>query len=222
MSGFQSDIENLKSEIHKEIKMIQAVIFDIGGVLVRTESHQSRREWEERLGLAPRQSEEIVFGGEMGARAQQGDVTEEALWAWVAQRLALDEPTLADFRRSFWAGDVLDQPLVDFIRRLRPKYQTAVISNATEALRAALTQKFKIADAFDLIVCSAEERVMKPDRVIFERTLARLGRVPAETVFIDDFAHNIAAAQELGMHTIHFRPDTDVPAELARLGVRPL
>lgn len=202
--------------------MIQAVIFDIGGVLIRTESHQSRREWEARLGLAARQSEEIVFGGEMGTRAQQGDVTEAALWEWVAQQLALDEPTLAEFQRGFWAGDVLDVALVDFIRRLRPLYQTAVISNATEALRAALTHKFKIADAFDLIVCSAEEKVMKPDPLIFERTLERLGRQPDETVFVDDFAHNIAAAQSLGMHTIHYQPGVDIPGELARLGVRPV
>ncbi len=201
--------------------MVQAVIFDIGGVLVRTESHQSRREWETRLGLAARQSEEIVFGGEMGTRAQQGDVTEAALWTWVGQRLALDEPTLAEFQRGFWAGDVLDEALVEFIRRLRPFYQTAVISNATDGLRASLTDQFKIADAFDLIVCSAEEKVMKPDPLIFERTLARLGRRPEEAVFVDDFAHNIAAAQALGMYTIHYQPGVDVPAELARLGVRP-
>ncbi|MCZ7672890.1 MAG: HAD-IA family hydrolase [Chloroflexi bacterium] len=54
---------------------------------------------------------------------------------------------------------------------------------------------------------------------IYQRTLARLGRQPAEAVFIDDFAHNIQAAQELGMATIHFKPGTNVPAELATLGV---
>jgi hypothetical protein len=36
---------------------------------------------------------------------------------------------------------------------------------------------------------------------------------------VDDFAHNIVAAQQLGLATIHFRPDTNVPEELARLGV---
>ena len=60
---------------------------------------------------------------------------------------------------------------------------------------------------------------MKPDAEIYERTLARLGRQPEEAVFVDDFAHNIEAAQQLGIATIHMRPDTNVPEELAWLGV---
>ena len=199
--------------------MIQAIIFDIGGVLVRTENHDQRRALEARLGLADRESEAIVFGSDMGTKAQRGDITDEELWAWVGQRLNLDEDNLAAFRNSFWAGDVLDTALVEFIRTLRPRYQTAVISNATDGLQDALAHKFRITDAFDLIVGSATEKVMKPDPEIYMRTLARLGRTPEEAVFVDDFAHNIEAARALGLHTIHFRPDTDVPVELARLGV---
>jgi len=201
--------------------MIQAVIFDIGGVLVRTEDHRHRRDWEERLGLAARESEQIVFASEMGTRAQSGAITDEDLWTWVGQQLKLDTVSLASFRESFWAGDVLDVALVNFIRSLQPRYQTAVISNATDGLRRSLTHQFAIADAFDLIVTSAEEKVMKPDAEIFLRTLARLGRAPEEAVFVDDFAHNIQAAQAVGLHTIHFQAGTDVPAELAKLGVTP-
>lgn len=199
--------------------MIKAVIFDIGGVIVRTEDHSSRRQWEKKLGLTEWESETIVFNSEMGTKAQSGEITDEELWQWVGQRLKLNGSTLAEFRAGFWAGDVLDSGLVDFIRTLRPKYQTAVISNATDNLQNALTNQFKIADAFDLIVGSATEKVMKPDPRIYQRTLERLGRQPNEAVFIDDFAHNIQAAEELGMAAIHFRPGTDVPAGLADLGV---
>jgi glucose-1-phosphatase len=199
---------------------IKAVIFDVGGVLVRTHDHSSRRGWEKRLGLAQGESETIVFNSPMGQQAQRGAISDAALWAWVGAHLALGDK-LAAFRRDFWAGDVLDTALVDYIRALRPAYQTAIISNATDGLLQALTETFKIADAFDLIVGSATEGVMKPDAAIFERTLARLERQPAETVFIDDFAHNVAAAQALGMHAIHYTPAVDVPAALAALGVQP-
>jgi epoxide hydrolase-like predicted phosphatase len=199
--------------------MIKAVIFDIGGVLIRTPDRASRLHWEQRLGLAERASEEVVFGGEMGTKAQQGGITNDELWQWVGRHLNLVEDDLATFQRDFWAGDVLDEELVKLIRRLRPRYQTAIISNATDGLRLALTDQFKIADAFDLIVCSAEEKVMKPDPRIYLWTLERLGRAAAETVFIDDNADNIVGAQAVGMNTIHFNPQVDVVAKLEKLGV---
>jgi putative hydrolase of the HAD superfamily len=194
---------------------IKAVIFDVGGVLVRTPDRSSRQRWEQRLGLAERGSEEIVFGGEMGAKAQRGELTNDELWQWVAERLELGEADLESFRQAFWAGDVLDEELVALIRRLRPRYQTAIISNATDGLRPTLERSYPIADAFDLIVCSAEERLMKPDPRIYRLALARLGRRPEEAVFIDDSAANIAGAQAVGLHTIHFSPAVDVAAELA-------
>ena len=116
--------------------MVQAVIFDVGGVLVRTAEFSRRRAWERRLGLAPWQSEEIVFAGVMGTRAQAGEISDAELWRWIGKRLKINASQLARFYRDFWAGDVFDMGLVGFIRALRPRYQTAIISNATDALRS--------------------------------------------------------------------------------------
>lgn len=199
--------------------MIKAVIFDIGGVLLRTADQSHRRRWEEQLGLVPGTLEAIVLNSEMGHQAQRGEVTDAELWRWAGAELDLGQQ-LDDLQRDFWAGDVLDDELVSYIRSLRPGYQTAVISNATDDLLPNL-RRHGIDDAFDLIVGSAWEGVMKPDPRIYQRTLARLGRAPQEAVFIDDFAHNIDAAAALGLATIHYQPGVDVPAELAALGVVP-
>ncbi|MCZ7672888.1 MAG: hypothetical protein M5U34_40085 [Chloroflexi bacterium] len=84
--------------------MIKAVIFDIGGVIIRMEDHSRRRQWEKKLGLAERESESIVFNSEMGQKAQSGAVTDEELWVWVGQRLQLNGSALAAFRAGFWGG----------------------------------------------------------------------------------------------------------------------
>ena len=204
-----------------ESKLIKAVLFDVGGVLVRTHDRSPRRRWEQRLGLDEGEADSIVFGGEMGTKAQTGEISEEALWEWIGRRLDLEGETLRAFRRDFWTGDVLDEELVAYIRSLRPRYQTAIISNATDRLHTVLAELFNVADAFDVIVGSAEEKVMKPDPAIFHRTLERLERKPEETVFIDDSPPNVAGARSLGMHAVHFRAGMDVPAALARLGVKP-
>jgi HAD superfamily hydrolase (TIGR01509 family) len=202
--------------------VIKAVIFDVGGVLLRTPDRSSRLVWEQRLGLAEWESEEIVFGGEMGTKAQLGEISDEALWRWVGRRLELDHAQLDDFRQDFWRGDVLDLTLVDYIRRLRPRHVTAIISNATDALRGRLAEEYPIADAFDLTVVSAEEHIMKPDHEIYLRALQKLGRPAAETVFVDDSPENVLAAREVGMKSLLFHPALDLPHELAQFGVRQL
>jgi len=202
--------------------MIKAVIFDVGGVLVRTEDRAPRRKLEERLNLAPGEAERLVYNSDMGKAAQRGEITSAELWRWVQECFAFDAVEVQIFREQFWGGDRLNQPLVDLIRRLRPHYQTAIISNAMDDLNQALAESYPIADAFDLIVGSAYEGIMKPDAEIFQRTLARLGRAPEETIFVDDFAHNVEGARAVGMHAIHYTPQIDVAAALASYGIAPM
>lgn len=192
---------------------IKAVIFDVGGVLIRTHDWSRRRYWETHLGLPPGGTDAIVFHSEVGQKAQRGELTDEDLWHWIGEELRLGDK-LEQFRSDFWAGDRLDEELVEFIRNLRPAYQTAIISNATDALLTNVTSVYPMADAFDLIVGSAYERTMKPDAPIYQRTLERLGRKPEEVVFVDDAPANIATARELGWNAILFARDVDVPRVL--------
>jgi len=194
--------------------MIQAVIFDIGGVLIRTVDHSPRRRIEERFGLAPGDAEFIVFNSEGGRATQRGAFTEEQNWRRVQTELGLSDDDLALFRQEFWAGDKLDTALIDYIRGLRPRRQTAIISNAMPGLMTLLTGKHPIADAFDVIIGSGDVGVAKPDPAIYHMALERLGRRPEEAVFIDDAPRNIEGARAVGLHTIHYLPGIDLVAEL--------
>ena len=199
---------------------IKTVIFDVGGVLIRTMDRSARQGLEERLGLLPGQADELVFGGKMGTAAQLGKISSEELWAWLGNELGLDKNGVIRFREEFFGGDHLDTALVDFIRSLHTAgYQTAIISNAMDDLNHVVTDLYPMADAFDLIVGSAYEGIMKPDAGIFERTLKRLGKQPEETIFVDDFAHNIEGARTVGMHGVHFTPGIDIKAVFAEYGI---
>jgi HAD superfamily hydrolase (TIGR01509 family) len=189
---------------------------------LRTEDRKPRADLEARHGLAPGAAEVLVFNGEMGIQAQTGAVTSGALWDYVQTELGLDAAGVVEFRRAFFGGDRLDTEMVDLIRRLRPRYQTAIISNAMDDLLEVITHRYPMADAFDLVVGSAYEKVMKPAPEIFARTLAQLGRAPEEAVFIDDFAHNVEGARQVGMAAIHYRAGMDLAAALAELGVVPV
>lgn len=199
---------------------IRAVIFDVGGVLVRTTDPAPRRALEQRLGLEAGQAEHLVFNSRLGQLAQMGTIPSGELWLWVQSQLGLDNAGLVDFQRDFFAGDTLDGGLLDYIRGLRPRYQTAIISNAMDNLLETVTTHYPMVDAFDVIVWSAAMKVMKPDAAIFAETLARLGRAPNEALFVDDFPANVAGARAVGLHAVRFVAGMDLPAALAKLGVQ--
>ncbi|MBN1179737.1 MAG: HAD family phosphatase [Anaerolineae bacterium] len=188
---------------------IRAVIFDFGSVLVRLEDPGPRRAWEKRLGLPEGGLAELVFGSEVAARASVGQAPDSAVWDHVARVLGLDEAQLAQLYADFWAGDHLDTALVAFLRSLRPRYKTAILSNAQYGARDAFMDVYGLHHVVDLMVISAEEGVAKPDPLIYRRTLERLDVQPTEALFVDDRLENVAAARALGMRAVHFSdPET--------------
>ncbi len=201
---------------------VLAVVFDLGGVLVRTEDPTPREQLAHRLGITRAQLEQAVFNSPQGLAAQRGALSPEALWAHLAAQWGLDEAARREAERLFWAGDRVDHALVDQLRRLRPRYRVGLLSNAWRNLRETL-HRWGIADAFDVMVISAEEGVMKPDPAIYQRLSARLGVPPERTLFVDDFPENIAAARALGFQARLFRDPQETTAWLEALHAgRPL
>ena len=198
---------------------IQAVIFDVGGVLVRTLDHGYRLRWDERLGVRPGESEDIYFNSQMQRQAQLGRVTYDTLWRWTGHRLSLGDE-LEAFHDDFWRGDSVDGDLVSLVAGLRPRYRTAIVSNAPDSLMKFL-RCYDLIRHFDVIVGSAYEQVMKPDQAIYRLALTRLDVSPEASVFIDDVPENVETATTLGMQAIRFTPDVDVAQALASLGVSP-
>jgi glucose-1-phosphatase len=200
--------------------MLQAIIFDVGGVLLRTHDWGGRYRWDERLGLPHGRVEYTFFNSDLGLAAQHGRVSLEQHWQNVAERLGVPLAELPQLRADFWAGDVWDEGLLGLIRRLHGRgYLLGIISNAPDDLRDVLTHKVAIAPYFHTITISAEEGMMKPEPAIYTRTLARLGVAAEEAVFIDDSPTNIAGGEAVGLRGVLYQAGMDVTAVLAELGV---
>jgi putative hydrolase of the HAD superfamily len=199
--------------------MIKAIVFDFGGVLVRTEDASGRRRWEARLGLGEHALDRLVFDSDMAIRATVGEVTDSAVWENVAASLKLAAEQIETFRADFWAGDKLDQDLVALLASLRPRYTTAILSNAWSNGREVIARAYGLEQAVDTIIISAEEALAKPDPRLYQRVAARLGVQPDEAVLVDDFLGNIEGARAAGWQAIHYQPGMDVRAELKKLGV---
>jgi epoxide hydrolase-like predicted phosphatase len=199
---------------------IKAIIFDFGGVLMRTGTPHGRREWEERLGLPTGELERVVHQSGSWVRCQRGQISPEQYWQEVANRLNLASDELPQLRADYFRDDRLDPSLIELIKKLKAAgYCVGLLSNDSPLLEAKLRDELNIFVLFDAVVISAQIGVMKPDAGAYRAILQRLN-VPANAcIFIDDAGSNIDGAREAGMIGIHYRANMDLAAALRAAGV---
>jgi len=96
------------------------------------------------------------------------------------------------------------------IRPLKEKYKVYGLTNwSAETLPVAM----KLYDFFqdmEGIVVSGEEKIVKPDKRLYEILLERYALRAEESLFIDDNAANIETARELGFHVVHLTGDLNL------------
>ena len=199
-------------------RVIQAILFDVGGVLIRTKSRAGREQWATKLGMDSWEFENLIFNGDSGRQAQLGQKTYEQHWHWLGEHFALDQTDLQAMRRDFFAGDTLNEDLVDHVRRLRQSgYRTGILSNFADDARPLWTDVYPFLDNFDGVIISSEVGVMKPDARIYHLAAESVEASPDKVLFIDDFIENIEGARRVGMQAIHFKEPDRVRRQLADL-----
>ena len=198
---------------------INAVVFDLGGVLIDwNPRHLYRRlfadlgemedflarvctpDWHRQhdLGADIRQSCEQL--------ARQHVHYRDMIMAW------------ADRGEEMAAGQF--NQTVDVLRTLKaaglPCY---ALSNMERELFAIRSARFPFMKWFDGQVISGLEGVAKPDSRIFEVLVARYDLDPAMTVFVDDSEPNVEAAGDLGFNVVHYTSAHQLKRELRALGL---
>lgn len=128
--------------------------------------------------------------------ANKGIIEPSESTARVAEILGIG---LEEYRTQIREGEIRDQKLLDYIKTLRSRYKTAMLSNIT---KGGLERRFpggELSQYFDVVVASGEIGFAKPDREAYEITAQRLGLTPCECFFTDDRQPYCDAAVTAGM-----------------------
>ncbi|MGD0062035.1 MAG: HAD family phosphatase [Streptosporangiaceae bacterium] len=196
---------------------IRAVVFDIGGVLEITPDLGTDRRWEERLGWP---------AGDMDRRMRDvwrdgsiGTITLADVHRAIGDRLGLDAEQLAEYMADLWREylGTANTELIEYVRRLRPRYRTGIVSNSFVGAREREQAAYGFEDLVDEIIYSHETGMSKPDPAIYALACARLHVRPAEMVFLDDTERCVAGARDAGIHAVRYRDNTQAVGEIERL-----
>ena len=193
---------------------IQAVVFDVGGVLEITPDLGVTPKWEQRLQLVAgeldKRLHDVWRGGSIGT------ISEQDVHRSISEIMGMSTAQVDAFMQDIWQEylGTLNTELVEYFRSLRPKYQTAFLCNSFVGAREKEQERYHFDELCDFIIYSHEVGMSKPDPRIYAITCERLGRQPAEVIFLDDREPNIEAARQFGMHGILFKNNAQAIADI--------
>ena len=200
-----------------EFPSIKAIIFDFGRVISAQKPDALFGSYESELGLTPGTINQIMFESQAWRDALVGRISATEFWYAIGPALGLESCRMIDeFRKRYHADESIDEGVLNLIRQLHGGYKLAVLSNHPPGLAQWLSD-WEILNLFDVVYCSGDEGMAKPDPAVYNLTLKRLGILPHESIFIDDTSGHVKAAQSLGMHGILFTESELLKLELNRL-----
>jgi epoxide hydrolase-like predicted phosphatase len=196
---------------------IKVIIFDMGGVLIKTVDRKNRSELAGQFHMSYEELDHLVYETESARKAAFGEISEQDHFVGVLKHLGAPDFGIQKFQEAFWGGDELDQELVNFISAHKGTYRFGMLSNAMSDIRKWLNSKYDFLQLFDIVFFSAEQKLAKPDPLFYQAILREFKVTADEAIFIDDFIENIAAARSLGIHSVHYRTTQQALLEVNQL-----
>lgn len=196
---------------------IKAVLFDFGGVLAQL---RGEAQLLSLFGSRFTQSEMwAMWSASPAVRAHEtGAITTGDFAERFVAELALDvspDDFLAGFR-EWIVGPFAGTPAL--VRDVAARHTTALVSN-TSAVHWPVIESTGVLAHMHHVFASFQIGRIKPDHDYFEHVLDQMRLAPAEAVFLDDSAINVAAAQELGIPAYRVEGADQARAQLVSLGL---
>jgi putative hydrolase of the HAD superfamily len=189
--------------------MIEAVIWDFGGVLTCSPFEAFAR-FEDERGLPTdiiRRTNANNHWENAWAKFERAEVDIEAFdHLFAAESLALGAEVRGKDVLPLLSGDLRPE-MAEALKRVKVKFKTGCITNNLPAnsigsLGGRSLYVAEVMALFDHVIESAKVGLRKPDPRIYQMMVESLDVDPKNCVYLDDLGVNLKPAREMGMTTI--------------------
>ncbi|MEY3807005.1 MAG: hypothetical protein RIR69_1817 [Actinomycetota bacterium] len=205
---------------------VDAVIFDLGGVIMKNGSPRDfARQYPDH---DPAFIAELMMGphhldtDHPWHRVERGEITLAECRELTKQKMheagvvrPTPPPTSTAKPGAFEFQ--LNEEMVSFIHDLKDAgIPRAILTNNVREFRQWWWPLLEFENLFDVIVDSHEVGMRKPNPEIYHLTLNKLNMTATRTAFLDDLFANVDAARQVGLHGIHVQEDATDAIQRAR------
>jgi putative hydrolase of the HAD superfamily len=189
--------------------MLKAVLFDVGGVLIRLDESKYYKYLSKISGIEVNKIINTLHILEN--KIDLGEISIKEFTEAVSKRLGIMKKEVK------WLGFLkenisINKEVVDFAFQLHKRYKIGIITNADRArylyVKKHFGKELKL-DKFDHVFVSCYLGMAKPSKRLFEYAINKMGVMPSEAVFIDDHIENVEGARAIGINGILFKKPND-------------
>ncbi|NOW06184.1 HAD family hydrolase [Clostridium beijerinckii] len=198
--------------------MIKNIIFDLGNVILdfQPKIYVKSKIDEEKV-------EEIykcIFQSDEWPMLDRGTICEEDAKRNIINRNTESEELINKVFKNWYDMLIPIESSVDTLKKLKQKgYKIYYLSNFHLAAFEYINNKYDLLKLFEGGVVSYKEKLLKPEKEIYEKILYRYSLEPGETLFIDDMEQNIEAAIKLGLKGIVLKEPMKLEDELQKFDI---
>jgi putative hydrolase of the HAD superfamily len=200
---------------------IDAVVFDLGNVLIAVDELRAAERMAARTGKTRQQIEDYIRGTPHGHELALGKLSKKQFFHTVAKEVGFDGDY--DEFALIWSEVFTPiEPMIALAESLKTRLPRLLLSNTNAIHMDYIFEHYPFLNSFDAHVLSHEVGMLKPDAAIYRFTLEKYGLAAERAVFVDDLVANVEGARRVGMQAIHFQAPDQARAELTKLGVSPI
>jgi 2-haloacid dehalogenase len=198
---------------------VSHIVFDIGKVLIRYDPHRGL------MDAIPDAAERDWFLKTVCTDAWNLEQDRGRPWAEAEALLIADWADQAERIRTFrrnWSRMVFDripETVALFERLIDEGRDVTLLTNFAADTFVEAKALFPFLNRPRGVTVSGEIGLIKPDPAIYARHQATFGLDPSATLFIDDNAANVAAAEGAGWRAAQYVGHDRLVADLSALGV---
>jgi putative hydrolase of the HAD superfamily len=173
--------------------------------------------------VAEEKNEEIyesIFKSEEWLMLDRGTITEQEAKENIINRKVENKDFINSVFETWYDILMPIESSVEILKKLKERgYKVFYLSNFHLAAFEYVTKKHDFFELFDGGVVSYKEKLLKPEKEIYEKILCEYNLEPKETVFIDDVEVNVEAAIKNGMNGIVLKNPIELKNKLKSLDI---
>lgn len=191
-----------------ELKGIDAIVFDLGGVIIDLDFQRSFDQFAALSGKSPKEIREGIFESGLLHRYEKGEFSDleflaeiEGVFGLTCDQAAIEEAFLALLL-------TIPPARIELISNLSKDYRLFVLSNTSSihykevnAILKRDTGHEHLDHLFEKVFLSFELCLLKPHQEIYTAVLEAAQLNPQRTLFLDDNTDNLKGAAALGIRT---------------------